>query len=91
MTDLTIKQQSQPVSELAKKQAEIKAKYPDCVVLFREGETYFAVKEDAINLSEIGATVIKLKSGEQQAIIKPLEFDEYLTKLIRAGFRIVIV
>ena len=81
---------------LPKEFDKLKAKHPDAMLLFREGDFYKLYKEDAVKAALILgiATADKLTSGIEKKI-KTAEFprtelDTYLSKLIRAGERIAI-
>lgn len=81
---------------LPKEFDKLKAKHPDAMLLFREGDFYKLYKEDAVKAALILgiATADKLTSGIEKKI-KTAEFprtelDTYLPKLIRAGERIAI-
>ncbi len=70
----------------------LKEKHPDAMLLFRKGDFYVTVNEDAKKASEIlGITLTKEKSkGEFQAAFPHHALDTYLPKLIRAGERVAI-
>lgn len=81
---------------LPKEFSNLKAKHPDAMLLFREGDFYKLYKEDAVKAALILgiATMDKLTSGIEKKI-KTAEFtrtvlDTYLPKLIRAGARVAI-
>ena len=74
---------------LPKEFSNLKAKHPDAMLLFREGDFYKLYKEDAVKAALILgiATMDKLTSGIEKKI-KTAEFprtvlDTYLPKLIR--------
>lgn len=73
----------------------LKEKHPDAMLLFRKGDFYETVNEDAKKASEIlGITLTKPQDkskGEQLAGFPHHALDTYLPKLIRAGVRIAIV
>lgn len=75
---------------------KLKAKHPDAMLLFREGDFYKLYKEDAVKAALILgiATADKLTDGIEKKI-KTAEFprnalDTYLPKLIRAKERVAI-
>ena len=74
---------------------EIKAQYPDALLLFRVGDFYETFGSDAIAASRIlGITLTKRKNGAA-AYIELAGFphhslDTYLPKLVRAGNRVAI-
>jgi len=73
----------------------LKEKHPDAVLLFRRGDFYHTVNEDAKKTSEIlGITLTrpeKKSQGEFLAMFPSTALDVYLPKLIRAGARVAIV
>ena len=80
---------------LAEEYASLKVKHPDAVLLFRRGDFYLTVNEDAKKASEIlGITLTRSQDasqGSQQAMFPYHALDSYLPKLIRAGARVAIV
>ena len=80
---------------LMKQFNEIKAQYPDALLLFRVGDFYETFGSDAIAASRIlGITLTKRKNGAA-AYIELAGFphhslDTYLPKLVRAGNRVAI-
>ena len=69
---------------------ELKAKHPDALFLFREGDFYTAYSEDAKDVSRIlGITLVK-KNRRNAASFPHHALDTYLPKLIRAGKRVAI-
>lgn len=80
---------------LAEEYASLKVKHPDAVLLFRRGDFYLTVNEDAKKASEIlGITLTRSQDasqGTQQAMFPYHALDSYLPKLIRAGARVAIV
>ncbi len=86
-------QASEP-SALAKAYAEMKAKHPDAVLLFRMGDFYEAYGDDAKTASDVlGITLTRRNSKdctEQMAGFPHHALDTYLPKLVRAGQRVAI-
>ena len=80
---------------LADQYKSLKEKHPDAVLLFRKGDFYETVNEDAKKTSEIlGITLTKPQDkskGESLAAFPYHALDTYLPKLVRAGVRIAIV
>lgn len=80
---------------LMKQYNEIKAKYPDALLLFRVGDFYETFGEDAIKAARIlGITLTQRKNGAA-AYVELAGFphhalDTYLPKLVRAGNRVAI-
>ena len=73
------------------KSLEIKAKFGDAIVLFRTGDLYTIVEEDAVIASEILGLSISISLNRLKSTAFP-EYclDTYLPKLVRAGHRIAI-
>jgi len=84
-----------PEERLARKKAqvdEMKAKAPERLTLFREGDFYNAYGEDAIECTNIlGVTLTRYKNGWEVIMFPYHALDIYLPKLIRAGKRVAIV
>jgi len=80
---------------LMKQYADIKAKHPDAILLFRVGDFYETFSEDAIASSEIlGITLTRRANGAAQFVelagFPHHALDTYLPKLVRAGKRVAI-
>ncbi len=78
-----------------KQYAEMKAKHPDAVLLFRVGDFYETFSDDAIVASEIlGITLTRRANGSAQFVelagFPHHALDTYLPKLVRAGKRVAI-
>lgn len=74
---------------------EIKAKYPDAILLFRVGDFYETFCDDAIKTSEILGITLTRRANGSAASIELAGFphhalDTYLPKLIRAGQRVAV-
>ncbi len=80
---------------LMKQYAEMKAKHPDAILLFRVGDFYETFSDDAIEASEIlGITLTRRANGLAQYVelagFPHHALDSYLPKLVRAGKRVAI-
>ena len=80
---------------LMKQYNAIKAKYPDALLLFRVGDFYETFGEDAIKASGILGIVLTRRANGAAAFIELAGFphhslDNYLPKLVRAGYRVAI-
>lgn len=80
---------------LMKQFNQIKAKYPDAILLFRVGDFYETFGEDAIKASAcLGITLTKRGNGAAGEIpLAGIPFhalDNYLPKLVKAGYRVAI-
>ncbi len=71
---------------------EIKAQYPDALLLFRVGEFYEAYNDDAKQASGIlGITLTKFAKSDIPMCGFPFHaLDTYLPSLVRAGKRVAI-
>ena len=98
-TDVKAKSESvskaDKATSLAEQYTSLKEKHPDAMLLFRKGDFYETVNEDAQKASKIlGITLTKPQDkspGEQLAGFPHHALDSYLPKLVRAGVRIAIV
>jgi DNA mismatch repair protein MutS len=74
---------------------EIKAKYPDAILLFRVGDFYETFGEDAIRVSSIVGIVLTKRHNGSASEIELAGFphhslENYLPKLVRAGYRVAV-
>lgn len=83
------------LTPMMKQFLDLKAKYPDALMLFRCGDFYETYSTDAVTASAIlGITLTKRANGKGK-VIEMAGFpyhalDTYLPKLIRAGKRVAI-
>jgi DNA mismatch repair protein MutS len=80
---------------MMKQHKDIKAKYPDAILLFRVGDFYETFSEDAIIASRVlGITLTKRSNGAATSIelagFPHHSLDTYLHKLVKAGYRVAI-
>lgn len=80
---------------LMKQFNQIKAKYPDAILLFRVGDFYETFGDDAVKASScLGITLTKRGNGAAGEIpLAGIPFhalDNYLPKLVKAGYRVAI-
>ena len=73
----------------------IKAQYPDAIVLFRMGDFYETFGEDAIETSAILGITLTRRANGGAATVELAGFphhaiDSYLPRLVRAGKRVAI-
>lgn len=80
---------------LMKQYAQVKAKYPDTILLFRMGDFYETFEEDAkITSKVLGITLTKRGNGAAGEV--PLAgfphhaLETYLPKLLKAGYRVAV-
>ena len=77
---------------------DIKAQYPDAMLLFRCGDFYETYAEDAVKAAKILNITLTHRSNGGNSAAQPLEMagfpfhalDTYLPKLVRAGLRVAI-
>ncbi len=80
---------------LMKQYNDIKAQYPDAVLLFRCGDFYETFSDDAILASNVlGITLTRRANGSAKTVelagFPHHALDTYLPKLVRAGLRVAI-
>jgi DNA mismatch repair protein MutS len=80
---------------LMKQYYSIKAKYPDALLLFRVGDFYETFGEDAVRAANILGIVLTKRANGAAAYVELAGFpyhslDNYLPKLVRAGYRVAI-
>jgi DNA mismatch repair protein MutS len=80
---------------LMKQHKDIKAKYPDAVLLFRVGDFYETFSEDAhIAARVLGITLTKRSNGAAASVdlagFPHHALETYLHKLVKAGYRVAI-
>lgn len=70
----------------------LKEKHPDRVFLFREGNIYSSIYQDAVEVSKtVGITLKRDKDNVYMCGFPFYSLDIYLPKLVRAGYSISIV
>ncbi len=70
----------------------LKEKHPDRVFLFREGDFYSSVYQDAVEVSKtVGITIRRSRDCFCICEFPYHALDIYLPKLVRAGYKIAIV
>ena len=79
---------------LIKQYNQIKAKYPDALLLFRVGDFYETFREDAIKTSQVlGIVLTNRNNGGEQTELAGFphhSLNSYLPKLVKAGYRVAI-
>jgi DNA mismatch repair protein MutS len=86
---------AQSETPLMRQYFQIKAKYPDTILLFRMGDFFETFDTDAVLTSKAcGITLTKRSSGtvgsNQLAGFPHHQLDNYLPKLVKAGFRVAV-
>lgn len=73
---------------------QVKAKYPDAIMLFRVGDFYETFGEDAVKTSAaLGITLTRRNNGGSDIELAGFPYhavDVYLPRLVRAGYRVAI-
>src|SRR3982751_749485 len=92
---LMVKEKKVVETPMMQQHREIKARYPDAVLLFRVGDFYETFGEDAITAARIlGITLTKRSNGAAASIelagFPHHALDTYLHKLVKAGHRVAI-
>jgi len=80
---------------LIKQFFEVKAQHPEALLLYRVGDFYETYSDDAITASRVLGLVQTKKSNGDKGYIPMAGFphhaiEGYLTKLVRAGFKVAI-
>jgi len=80
---------------LMRQYRQVKEKYPDMILLFRMGDFFETFEEDAVTASKVlGITLTKRSNGGASDV--PLAgfphhaLDNYLPKLVKAGYRVAV-
>ncbi len=80
---------------LMRQYRKIKEKYPDTILLFRMGDFFETFEDDAVTTSKVlGITLTKRSNGAASEV--PLAgfphhaLDNYLPKLVKAGYRVAV-
>jgi DNA mismatch repair protein MutS len=86
---------SENQTPLMRQYSQIKAKYPDTILLFRMGDFFETFENDAITASKVlGITLTKRANGAASDV--PLAgfphhaLDNYLPKLVKAGYKVAV-
>ncbi len=78
---------------LMKQYNAIKAKYPDCLLLFRIGDFYETFGPDAAKISELlGIILVHPEDSEKPELsgFPAFQLENYLPKLVSAGHKVAI-
>ena len=80
---------------LIKQFFEVKAQHPEALLLYRVGDFYETYSDDAVTASRVLGLVQTKKSNGDKGPIPMAGFphhaiENYLTKLVRAGFKVAI-
>lgn len=80
---------------LMKQYYSVKAKYPDALLLFRVGDFYETFEEDAVKTANALGIVLTKRANGAASFVNLAGFpyhalDNYLPKLVKAGYRVAI-
>ena len=80
---------------LMKQYFQVKAQYPEAVLLFRVGDFYETFADDALIASKVLGIVLTKRANGQNASVPLAGFphhsiDVYLPKLVRAGYKVAV-
>jgi DNA mismatch repair protein MutS len=78
---------------MMKQYNEIKAKYPDTILLYRIGDFYETFGDDAILTSKILGIILTKRSGGEKDSLAGFPYhalDTYLPKFLKAGKRVAV-
>ena len=80
---------------LLKQFFEVKAQHPEAILLYRVGDFYETYSDDAITASRVLGLVLTKKSNGDKGHVAMAGFphhaiEGYLTKLIRAGYKVAV-
>ena len=88
------RKKSGKVTPLMKQYFEVKAKYPDAILLFRVGDFYETFGEDAVTASKVLGIILTSRNNGgvdvELAGFPHHSMDLYLPRLVRAGYRVAI-
>jgi len=90
----TAKKKSGKVTPLMQQYGQLKAQYPDAILLFRVGDFYETFGQDAVKTSNIlGIVLTSRNNGGSDIELAGFPYhslDLYLPKIVKAGFRVAI-
>lgn len=78
------------LNEMLAAYSEMKAKFPDAVLLFRAGDFYETFAEDAITCANVLGTTLARREDVELSGFPRHALDKYLPRLVRAGRRVAI-
>ncbi len=88
------KKKSNKVTPLMQQYAQVKAKHPDALLLFRVGDFYETFGEDAVKAAQtLGIIQTSRNNGGSDVELAGFPYhslDMYLPRLVKAGFRVAI-
>ncbi|PHI21085.1 DNA mismatch repair protein MutS [Lewinellaceae bacterium SD302] len=88
------KKKSKKVTPLMAQYNQVKAKHPDALLLFRVGDFYETFGEDAVKAAQVlGIILTSRNNGGSDVELAGFPYhslDNYLPRLVQAGFRVAI-
>ncbi|MBR1539320.1 MAG: DNA mismatch repair protein MutS, partial [Bacteroidales bacterium] len=90
-----MKEKDTPQTPMLKQYFEIKAQYPEALLLYRVGDFYETYGEDALKASRVLGLVLTRKSAGsgnfiEMAGIPHHAIDNYMPRLVQAGFKVAV-
>ena len=90
-----MKEKNTPVTPMLKQYFEIKAQYPEAILLYRVGDFYETYGEDALKASRLLGIVLTRKTAGNGTFIEMAgsphhAIDNYLPKLVQAGCKVAV-
>jgi DNA mismatch repair protein MutS len=89
-----VQSEAPALTPLMAQYAQVKAKYPDAILLFRVGDFYETFAEDAVKTAKaLGITLTSRNNGGSDIELAGFPYhamDLYMPRLVRAGYRVAI-
>jgi len=90
-----MKEKNTPATPMLKQYFEIKAQYPEAILLYRVGDFYETYGDDALKASRVLGIVLTRKSSGGGSFIEMAgipyhAIDNYMPKLVQAGYKVAI-
>ena len=90
-----MKEKNTPGTPMLKQYFEIKAQYPEAILLYRVGDFYETYGDDSLTASRVLGIVLTRKSSGNGTFIEMAgipyhAIDNYLPKLVQAGYKVAI-
>jgi DNA mismatch repair protein MutS len=78
------------MNQLLKQYQNIKAKYPDAILLFRVGDFFKTFEEDAKAIGKTLGDSLSIKGKKTVAGFPVYSLDNALRKLVKAGYKVAV-
>ena len=90
-----MKEKNTPATPMLRQYFEIKAQYPEAILLYRVGDFYETYGEDSLKASRVLGIVLTRKSSGNGTFIEMAgipyhAIDNYLPKLVNAGYKAAV-